>query len=228
MPLAFQKACSNDNDCGVSSTEPCALRATILAAANVSGAYSKTACAALLKPGSEDHWYFISFRLDAGGMHDVRGPFASHAWFSKALQDCAVQGWAPRSWYSNDLPAGLKKIQGIPVETKSFGYIPSAEKRQDVAERLVRLTFPKFADLSGDLAVRLVVTREGEVLEKQLLYASDATLGQRVLENLDAGLNIEKTGRGGGSGPFVDIFGMKFQEGELKVLLETNHALPSR
>jgi hypothetical protein len=86
------------------------------------------------------------------------------------------------------------------------------------------LGFPQFEGLSGDFALRLEVTREGQVLGKELLFSSDPKLGQMVRDSLEAGLEIVRPGTG--PGPFVDILTLKFQNGELAVFGQTHHSKP--
>jgi hypothetical protein len=221
---------------------PCALTQAVPAVNDVVS-YTAAACAALHKPGAEDHWYFAIYRLDAKGAQ-LLIPFSSHPWYTKALQGCASQGFirkgwipddadisktlqaAPKLWIQPEIPKDIaNQVQGFLVESKSFGYIPSAD-RIDVTGRLVRLELPRLDGRNGDLAIRLEVSSEGEVLDKKLLFSSDAELGRLVIENLESGFHVEKTGTG--PGPFFDILSMQIQNGELAVLLQTHHSKPRR
>src|SRR3954471_10564115 len=114
LAVVVGSLCLLANPLAAQNEDTKASHATVSPAVNDSAAYSKAACAALMKPGSEDHWVFLRYRLDAEGIHDFQVPFASHEWFSKALQDCVMRGWAPRSWYSSDLPAGFREFRGVP------------------------------------------------------------------------------------------------------------------
>jgi hypothetical protein len=140
-------------------------------------------------------------------------PFTSGGNFSQALQDCLARGWFPFD-RSSPLP-------GYELQSELFSFIPSVE-HQDVTGRLVRLHFPGFADLSGDLAVRVEVTREGEVTAKELLFSTNPKLGLMVIEALEGSLEIAKPGSG--SGPFVDVLRLKIVNGELAVFGQTHHA----
>lgn len=220
-PIFFQAQCSPNTDCGMPPPVQCAL-SQALPASIPSGKPSKDVCAALTRPGSEDHWYFVSTRIDANGVKSFHLPVASHDWLSTALQECASHGWIPKGWIPSGIPEFAK---GMPIQSDFFDYIPSVDS-VDVRGRLVRLSFPELADLSGDLAIRLEVTHEGQVLGKELLFSSDPKLGQLVLDSLEAGLEIVRSGSG--PGPFVDILTLKFQNGELAVFGQTHHSKPQQ
>ena len=164
-------------------------------------------------PAEEDRWYFLTYRVDQSGMKDFRVPFASGADFAESLESCAAQGWFPR-----DRPAST---QGHLILREDFSYIPSVKMRSVRGRRLARLTLPKYPGLSGDLALRFEVSRGGEVLGKEVLFASDATLGKLVLQDVEQGLGIETPGEG--PGPFFDILRLKIVDGELAIFGQTHH-----
>ena len=83
---------------------------------------------------------------------------------------------------------------------------------------------PEYTGLSGDLALRIEVSREGEVLAKDLLFSTDDKLGQLVSEDLEQGFLITSTGDG--PGPFIDILDLKFQNGLLVALIQSHHSKP--
>lgn len=215
-PVFFFKQCADDTSCGFPPPVQCSLREA------PDGKFSKTACDALTKRGAEDRWYFLTYRVDAKGIQDFRITSTSHQWFTDALLACAAQGFIPRGWVPRDAPS---LAQGFVVQTDFFEYLRSADSL-DVTGRLVMLSFPTLGDLSGDLAIRLKTSREGDVLEKKLLFSSNGELGRKVLEHFEAGLEIVKPGKG--AGPFIDILTLKFQNGEMAVFLQTHHAKPER
>jgi hypothetical protein len=55
-------------------------------------------CAALERPGTEDHWYYLIYRKDSTGKAQIEIPVTSHPWFTKALLACAAQGFIPEGW----------------------------------------------------------------------------------------------------------------------------------
>jgi hypothetical protein len=87
--------------------------------------------------------------------------------------------------------------------------------------RLIRLTLPEYSGLSGDLALLVEVSREGEVLGKELLFSTDDKLGQLVLQDLEHGLEVAAPGEG--PGPFTDILRLKIVSGTLVVVIQTHH-----
>jgi hypothetical protein len=102
-------------------------------------------------------------------------------------------------------------------------YIPSADSI-DVGRRVVLLNLPRFEGRNGDLFIRLTVTLAGDILEKSLLYSSDVELGRLVMESLEEALEVRELGEG--PGPFVDLFTLKIQDGELAAFIQTHHSKP--
>lgn len=186
----------------------------ILAAHPLAGAKQRTAhCARVQQAVHADRWYFMIVRSDERGTHEeVQIPFASETSFAESLQGCAALGLL-------DLDSPVT-VQGIPTLYKSFSYVPAIGSR-DVAERQVRLKLPEYTGLSGSLAIRVEMSREGEVLAKDLLFSTDEKLGQLVMDDLEQGLQITRTGIG--PGPFIDVMSLEFQNGILVALIESHH-----
>lgn len=191
------------DECG-SETTPTAI---------VSDAPSQSTCARLDWPAEEDRWYFLTFRVDQSGPRDFRVPFSSDPSFSQTLESCAALGWFPRH-----RPA---PTQAYLIQREDFSYIHSVKMRDVGGRRLVRLTLPEYNGLTGDLALRVEMSREGEVLGKEVLFSTDEKLGQMVLQDLENGLKVADPGEG--PGPFIDILRLKIVNGTLAVFGQTHH-----
>jgi len=211
IPPRFAEKCQTVN-CGTAPPEQCA-GSEGLPPPIASQASSRVVCSDELRAKQEDRWYYHTYRVDANGNSHSDVPFASDASLLRALQACAEQGWYPHT--------RPRSAEGVSVQEESLEYIPSVATQDVKGRRLGWLTLPEYSGLSGDLAIRIEVTREGEVLRKELLFSTDAKLGQLVLADLDQGLEI--TNPGEGPGPFTDILSLTIENGTLLAFIQSHY-----
>jgi hypothetical protein len=163
-----------------------------------------------------DHWYVLTYWVDERGVRDLQIPFASDKSFAETLRNCAALGLFPRH--------RPEPLDEPPLHSQDFSYVPAIGSH-DVMGRLVRPNLPEYPGLSGDLGFRVEMSRDGKILEKELLFSTDDTLGQLVLQDLEQGLQVSNPGEG--PGPFVDVLNMTFQNGALAVFGQSHYSNPS-
>jgi hypothetical protein len=221
-PSGLAKVCDTA-DCGIAPPITCAnLRQTASgkAAAGVVRAAGPAPspdhpCKTLLGADQEERWYLMEYRVDAAGQtSDLKVSFASDPGFAAGIQDCAAQG---------HLDLHPQDVGPHPVFETNFKFMPAADWGWVREKRRIHLTFPDLGQLSGTLAVRVEMTKEVEILDKKLLFSSNPELGKRVLEQLDDSLEV--VSGGDSAGPFLDVFFLTFQSGEMVVFSQSHYAV---
>jgi hypothetical protein len=168
-------------------------------------------CQLRLRSRQEERWAYYQYWTDGEGKpHDLDVRFSSEVTYGDDVRFCAEQGQ-------------LELSSEGPGYHETFQFTAPADAEDVEGQRKIRLRFPAFGGLGGDLAIRLEVTREGEVVEKSILFTTDRELGQLVLEHIASSLEFVRTGEN--RGPFVDVFFLKFQKGDLAVAIHRYFAL---
>jgi hypothetical protein len=75
-------------------------------------------------------------------------------------------------------------------------------------EARLSLSVPSFA---GYAALRVEMNEFGMIRSKDLLFSSNATLGETLLKSLDEGLTV--VSRGEEKGPYTDVLYLRFESG---------------
>jgi len=166
-------------------------------------------------PSSEARWLLLESEPVVGTRdHSLRVLFASSPQFKEQIEGCHQQGLLPDSLFD----AGL---------TRTFRFIPQRGTFQ-MSGRRVRLHVPPadLEGLTGQLAIKLVVDGQGAVQSKELLFSTDAALGQRVLDGIDRWMEI--VGRGDTPGPYLDVAYLGFGPNGLEVMLQNHYSLTPR
>jgi hypothetical protein len=166
-----------------------------------------------MDPGN-DQWFYSELVPSAGGSrrtYQVR--FASDPEYATKLQACSNLGMA----LGADEP-------DAPVILFSFR---SARGRKDAHGRHLRLTVTSGAagKLSGSLALEVRMSREGAVLGKRLLFATNSPLGDTVLAHIDDWVSVDSIGSD--AGPFDDQFFLQFDAGVLTMATESHRIEPA-
>jgi len=196
------RACSGA-DCGAASVTCASLRSRP----------EKSACLDLLgAPSEEARWLLVETEPVPGARdHALRVRFASSPLFEEQIEACHQQGLLPDYLFD----AGL---------TRTFRFVPPRGTFQMSGRRL-RLNVPpgEAGGLSGQVAVELVVDPRGGVQSKELLFATDTALGQRVLDGI--GRWTEVASSGDAPGPYMDVLYLAFGADGLEVALQNHYSL---
>lgn len=135
--------------------------------------------------------------------------FASDPSLATEIAECA----------SDDLLA--RRISNSAV-TYEFRFMASRD-RYSVRGRQVRLDLPpgSLEKLTGDLAL-LVTSAEKDVIDADLLFASDAELGNVVRAGMPVWLRVDTAGNG--RGLIFSALYLRFRDGELHVFSQSHFA----
>jgi hypothetical protein len=173
----------------------------------------KNACLDLLgAPSEKARWLLLETEPVPGARdHALRVRFASSPLFKEQIEVCHQQGLLPGYLFD----AGL---------TRTFRFVPPRGTFQMSGRRLrLNVSEGEVGGLSGEAAIELVVDPRGGVQSKALLFATDAALGQRVLDGI--GRWMEVASGGDAPGPYMDIFYVAFGAGGLEVVLQNHYSL---
>jgi len=130
--------------------------------------------------------------------------FASHADYQRKLQECANANLAVDE-----------------EQVLTFIYRPAPDFRISPGQRRLFPNLPKASvgGLTGVAAVKLTANRWGETVAKELLFASNAALGQAVLTDIERWMEVREAGSADG---FQDVVYFRFQNGNLQMMTIQN------
>jgi hypothetical protein len=232
--VSFQPAdCGDPYDCGPWPPYPCAKLCLPDTAAGssvalvkstrspASGSFAKTSGGKVLtwevctpnfggfKP-DEDMWSYsqlVESKEGGGPIYQVL--FASDSEYAARFQECADR----RLVFAGDHEAGTV-----------FSFRP-AQGKEGAHGRLfvwrVAQAQAQVGKLSGNLALQLKMSRSGEVLEKKVLFTTNAGLAEIGLAAITDWFTVEAPGTD--PGPFDDVLHLKFEEGTLAMAYQTHY-----
>lgn len=179
-----------------------------------------SSCDELTEARGQDDWALIEYQVGTLGIDtaSLELEHASTADYADRLRECARSGQTslPRDGFGRHTlfryrPGnGLTELPG----GRQLAFSPAGGLGEAVR------------GLDGNLALRFEIDAGGQILHRELLFASNPELGQRVLDFADDGFQVRSHGPAGST--FVDVVYLRFENGRPVAFSQLNYRTGAR